>query len=187
MKKFDVSSLMQSDQNQEQFRYCSVCRVSIVDKNFVVEKAYKKEYLENDWVMVFELAVCDACRLQMNRDISSESKKNIQQFLHDKAQIIQENKTQVIEKLKQLQEKNQCFLTGKSIDDCQEFQVVLLHSPTMNLPSTPLFISDDAIEMYQALLSDHTKGFFDDFMDNLNGLPPEIEELFRSKKSLVLL
>lgn len=187
MKKFDVPSLMQSDQNQEQFQHCSVCQASIVDENFVVEKAYKKDYLKNDWVTVFELAVCDACRLQMNRDISTESKQNIQQFLQDKTQIIQENKSEAIEKLKQMQEANQCFLTGKSIDDCEEFQVVLLHSPSMNTPSMPLFISDEAIEMYQALLSDHTKGFFDDFMDNLNGLPPEIEELFRTKKSLLLL
>lgn len=186
MKNFNADDLLISDQNKEPFHQCSVCSTPIDGKTFIVEKAYKKNYIDNELVTVFELVVCDDCRLQMNSDISKESKANIQKFVTEKTDFIEDHLEEATEQLKNYHQQPRCMITGKLIEDCNEFQVVLIHQNHF-YPKIPMFISDEAIELYQELLSNHTKGFFDDFMDNLNDVPPGIEDLLNPKQKPVLL
>lgn len=181
---FDSHQFLTSDHSREPFEHCSVCGESIVGKTYIVEKAYKRNYVDRELITVFELVVCDPCRLQMNQDISNESKSNIQQFITEKTTVIENRLAET--QTSQSKQQARCIITEKPVEDCDEFQVVFIHQPNFH-SQFPMFISDDAIEMYQALLSDHTKGFFDDFMDNIGGLPPALEDLFNSKKTLLML
>ena len=187
MKNFNVDSLLYSDQSNQKFENCSVCGETINNKTFIIEKAYKKNYIDNELITVFELAVCDDCRLQMNEDISKESKENIQEFVTEKTNFIEDHFDEAVQTLKNYQNEARCMITGKLIADCDEFQVVLIHQKSGFNPKIPMFVSDEAIELYQELLSNHTKGFFDDFMDNLHDVPPGLEDLLNPKKSPVFL
>ena len=56
----------------------------------------------------------------------------------------------------------------------------------MVLGHFPILLSPTIGEEIQELLSQETKDEFDDFMNTINEVPPELKELFKTKRPVII-
>lgn len=147
---------------------------------------------------IIEIATCLPCAIEMQGEISAESMATIQKEFYGKINIAQrlewlgesnellmeddgtphqdenlseDEDSDIIDAEKWL---DQCIITGSSRNDTPNFQVVgMFVGDRMVLSVFPYFISSKAIEEIGEKLSNETRGYMQDFIDDKFGMPPE--------------
>ena len=115
--------------------------------------------------------------------MSSESVSNIKSYM-------QENFSQKDWELKTNSGLNlfeKCAVTGKNVEELSEYNIIgQFFSNKMVLGHFPILLSPTIGEEIQELLSQETKDEFDDFMNTINDVPPELKELFKTKRPVIV-
>lgn len=185
MELNEISSNFYQDSNQQPFRECTFCSKNLQQSGapYLIEKSFKRNRQSKQLLTVIEYAICMECTIKKSQAISEESKGNIERYMRENILNIknQFEKTDLNTKLKS------CAATGKNVEDLDEFNLVgQFIGDKMMVDQFPVIMSNEINEEIQGLLSEKTKEEFDKFMDTITGVPPELKELFKSKRPVLL-
>ena len=181
----EIPSEFYCDSNDSVFKECTFCRKNLLtcSETYMIEKSFKINPNNGKKNTVFEYAICMSCNLKKMNAMSSESISNIKSYM-------QENFSQESFELKTNSGSNlfeKCAVTGKNIQELSEYNIIgQFFSKKMVLGHFPILLSPRIGEEIQELLSQETKDEFDDFMNTINDVPPELKELFKTKRPVIL-
>lgn len=168
-----------SEKTGKAFEHCSVCSAELNDQLHFIEKAYHRNLGDDAHSVIFEYAICESCKRKMLREVSQESMLKMQVFM-------MEHQEDLDEMMQTEFDLNQCSFTQQSLSDMNEFHVVAVirnGKPEMS----PIVFGAQIMEVYQDLLSEKTKGFFDDFYDDFIDIPPELAKILDKDVKPVLI
>ncbi len=170
--------------SEEHFSNCISCDKYLLDETteYVIEKAFKDGYVE------VEYAMCMDCVEKMQHRMSEESLTRIHKyfeenfdFLGKRYGLIQSQDTSVDDYI------SKCIFNDKSIAELDEYQIMAhCKGKQLILSVFPYMISMDVIEEIQKLLSAKTKEELDDFTNEHFGLPPDLKEILKTRKPILL-
>lgn len=181
----DIPSEFYCDANDSVFEECTFCRKKLFASSeaYMIEKSFKINPNNGKKNTVFEYAICMSCNLKKMNAMSSESVSNIKSYM-------QENFRQEDWELKTNSGSNlfkKCAVTGKNVEELSEYNIIgQFFSNKMVLGHFPILLSPTIGEEIQELLSQETKDEFDDFMNTINDVPPELKELFKTKRPVIV-
>jgi hypothetical protein len=183
----DIPEDFHQDGEGKPFCKCTFCSKDLVNSGepYMIEKSYKRVPQEEKALTVFEYAICMSCNIEKMKAMSKESVENIQAYMQENILIIEQLAS---EQQKSFTEKtSSCVATGKAVTDLEEFNMVgQFIGDKMIMREFPVIISAEIGEEIQDLLSAQTREELDNFMDTVNGVPPELKELFKSTRRPVL-
>lgn len=195
----DIPSIFHSVEFDGPFQKCQICSRELLHdaQTYMIEKVFRGPEA------IIEIATCLPCSIEMQSEISAESMATIQKEFYGKINIVErldwlgvqsgtgltgeeldeaegtpapEQETDLsgdplIEADKWL---DACILTGAARETTPNFQVVgMFVGNQMVLSVFPYFISSNAIEEIGEKLSQETRGYMQDFIDDKFGMPPE--------------
>lgn len=177
----DIPDQFHSDLDQKPFCDCTFCGQDLLtaEVNYMIEKSIKVNANNNQKHTVFEYAICMDCNKQKMEAMSVESVKNIQQYMETNF---------VIEEWEEHTESNKdpfskCLVTGVPVEELEEYNIIgQFIGDKMIGGQFPILISPSIGEEIQELLSQETKDEFDDFMDTITNVPPELKALFKTNR-----
>src|SRR5690606_31065313 len=176
----DIPEQFYSEQNHQPHTECSVCGNGFGNRHYFIEKAFQKTHDGSGFEKTFEYAICERCKSDMMQSISKESMKNIQEFAMKMGGMpVPENSDNVEINLKQY--LTTCIATGKPVDELEEYHLVGIFKGD-KMVQLPMLYGETFIEEYSEILSEETKGFFDDFFDNITILPPGLAKGLEDEK-----
>ena len=181
----DIPSEFYCDSNDSVFEECTFCRKNLLtcSEAYMIEKSFKINPKNGKKNTVFEYAICMSCNLKKMNAMSSESVSNIKSYM-------QENFSQEDWELKTNSGVNlfeKCAVTGKNVEELSEYNIIgQFFSNKMVMGHFPILLSPSIGEEIQELLSQETKDEFDDFMNTINDVPPELKELFKTKRPVIV-
>jgi len=151
------------------FEKCSACEAPLLGTGtpYFIEKAYKANEV------IFEYAMCDECREGMGKEMSDESKANIELFFMENINMIERFGTLFHSFDNSIKPwLDRCVITGKQRSECEGFQICAqCENDQIIVALAPMMVSSEATEQIQKLLSKKTREGFDGFVkDTLN--PP---------------
>ena len=169
-----------SEENHQPYDQCSVCGNGFGDGHYFIEKAFQRTHDQTEFQSTFEYAICENCKTDMMKSISKESMQNIKEFamgLGGMPKMENANETEI--DLNYLM--NHCIASGKSREELNEYHLVGIFR-NGKLVQLPMLYGESFIEEYSELLSEETKGFFDDFFNNITVLPPTLAKILEDEK-----
>ncbi|MFT6747382.1 MAG: hypothetical protein ACJAZ2_001734 [Glaciecola sp.] len=181
----DIPQEFFQDAEGKAFCECTFCGDELSDENaYMIEKAFKANPETGVKVTLYEYAICMSCSMKKMEAMSEESVQNIQMYMQENVY----DKWGGDEIPKNYKDKlTTCPATGNSIESLQEYNYVgQFVGDKMMLGTFPMAIDASLGESMQDLLSDSTKKEFDDFMDTITDIPPELKELFKSKRPVLV-
>lgn len=173
-----------SDSDKEPFCKCTFCSADLKDgaTSYMIEKSIKKGP-NNTKNTVFEYAICMACNLKKMQAMSEESVQNIKAYMEQNFVL----ETWESNLSSERDYFSNCVVTGKSIEELDEYNIVgQFVGNKMIAGQFPILISPSIGEEIQDLLSQKTKDEFDDFMSTITDVPPELKELFKVKRPVLV-
>lgn len=187
IKITDIPKDFHQDGEGKPFHVCTFCGKDLVNSGapYMIEKSYKKVPQEEKALTVFEYAICMDCNIEKMNAMSKESVEKIQAYMQEHILVFNEMAS---EAPKPFDEKTkECVVTGKQVKDLDEYNLVgQFVGDKMITREFPVIISAEIGEEIQNLLSAQTRDELDNFMDTVNGVPPELKELFKSSRRPVL-
>jgi hypothetical protein len=172
------------------FDRCVVCDKHLLENGtqYVIEKAIKKYPGFRVQDVVYEYAMCISCCMRMRETLSGESLVVIDRYFESRVNLVERRR-----RLLQSAGLNvdgwlaQCLLTGTPQEDLAEYQVYAhCDGPDLLFSYLPYLISARALSDLSDLISAETKDILDDFIDEHFGLPPELKQLLKTRKSVLL-
>lgn len=181
----EIPNEFYSDSNKAPFHKCTFCGTDLLEggTSYMIEKSIKKNPNNLSIHTVFEYAICMSCNLKKMQAMSEESIQNIKAYMEE--HFVLENWESNIAKNKDYFSK--CVATGTSVEDLEEYNIVgQFVGDKMIAGQFPILISPVIGEEIQELLSQKTKDEFDDFMNTITDVPPELKELFKVKRPVLV-
>jgi len=181
----DVPAEFFQDAEGAAFTNCTFCGNHFGGQDpYMIEKAFKVIAASGQRVTLYEYAICTSCSIKKMEAMSEESVKNIKMYMQDHVfggfdedEPSDDYRDKLIE----------CPATGNRIEGLEEYNYVgQFVGDKMVVGTFPMAIDASLGETMQELLSDSTKKEFDDFMDTITGVPPELRELFKSKRPVMV-
>ena len=164
-----IPEKLYSDKTGKPFENCSVCGEAFKDQLHFVEKAYHRNLGDDAHSVIFEYAICENCKREMLREVSQESMMRMQQFMMEHQEELDEMRNAAFD-------LNECSFTGQKLNEMDEFHVVAVIR-NGKTEMSPIVFGLHIMEVYQNLLSEKTKEFFDDFYDDFIDIPPELAKI----------
>ena len=177
-----IPKLFRSYISEAFFQNCVACKKKLlhVDSEYIIEKAINNNLVE------YEYALCMQCVDSMKNKLSTESIKEISEFLmmhsalpekmnhmwHQKAPSVENSISHCIINNEPITELEEYMITAH----CKDDQLLFSHMPYM--------VSIEAADKITSVLSAKTKDELDNFMDMHIGLPPEWMEIFKTKRPI---
>lgn len=176
----DIPEEFHDSESHKPFEQCSVCGNEFGNEHYFIEKAYQRTYDFAEFQIAFEYAICERCKRDMMKSISEESMQRIQEYVQELGGMPALENSNSFELNVEYMLKH-CIATGKSIDDLNEYHLVGIFK-NGKMVQLPMLYGEDFIEEYAELLSEETKGFFDDFFNHITILPPTLAKLLEDEK-----
>ncbi len=172
------------------FDRCVVCEKHLLENGtqYVVEKAIKKYPGFGAQDVIYEYAMCIGCTTRMREALSGESLVVIDQYFDARVNLVERrNRMLRTAGLNVEAWLSHCLLTGTPREDLSEYQLYAhCDGPDMLFSYLPYMISAQALSDLSDLISAETKDILDDFIDEHFGLPPELKQLLKTRKSILL-
>lgn len=147
---------------------CSQCDQMLHSQEYLIEEIVKRYTVEPYEQVLFKLVICLDCAHSMKSKISEDSSEKISAFFKARANT---------DFISNDPNKGQCIINGTAIELEGEYQRVQSYFGSTLISGFQ--IGSKAIEEINDLLSEETRGFMDDIMENNFGLPPEYKDLFK--------
>ena len=184
-----IPKVFHSAVNDELFANCTMCGKELLESNesYIIEKAVKN-YQENKVKdIIFEYAMCFSCLEKMREGFSEESLERINNYILKKTDLPL-RRNELIEKgtLDVNDWISKCIVKDINQDQLPEYQIMCqCQGEHMLYTYMPYMLSCNAAEEMQELLSKKTKDELDRFYKDNLGLPPDLEELFRTRMPVI--
>lgn len=175
---------------QKPFEECLVCKKNLLvrDVQYVIEKAIRQYPGFTAKDVMSEYAICLECNAEMQNTLSAHSKVLINDYFNQRVdlisrrqQLLQANGTNINAWL------NNCLIHHTSLSQLSEYHIYA-HCDGKHLlfSAMPFMISGRAIEEIADQLSAETKDVLDNFIDQHFGWPPEIKDILKNRKKILL-
>jgi len=187
----DIPEQFYSDSDGKHFQTCVVCGKNLLEEgtHYVIEKAMKNYEGYDFSSTVFEYAMCMVCYQKMQEGMSEESMKNMQLYYQDIVEA-KSNNGQIMLDLSTFDLKDwlsKCFFKDKPVREMKEYQLIgQFNGRRMVMNTPPMAIGEEVMEDMVDLLSEKTKDEMDRFREQFLGPSPEIQELFKGRKLLLI-
>lgn len=179
-----IPKLFYSDAEKSEFQNCTFCNKEVQSSGemYMIEKSFKINPNNGQKNTVFEYAICMSCSIKKMNAMSKESIENIQNYM--KEHVMMDN----INNVKCPADRfSSCIATGEPVENLSEYNVVgQFIGDQMIKGPFPFLLSPAVGEEVQELLSQQTKDEFDDFMDTITDVPPELKALFKTKRPVLV-
>jgi hypothetical protein len=191
IKNFEeISLIFLQEKSNTPFKNCKICNKELIENNerYIIEKAYHQDLTKLERSLVFEFAYCLDCLDQMRAEFSIESKQKLDSYFVKNSDLEKRQTGLTANNLFDVDLWLQnCIVKNESIDEVEEFQILALcEGGDMLYHYFPYMICGNAMEEVANLLSNKTLDMLNDFLiDNID-VPPELEEIFKSKKPILL-
>ncbi|MBX2846327.1 MAG: hypothetical protein KTR13_08945 [Saprospiraceae bacterium] len=182
----DIPTVFFSESEEQPFHTCTFCQKELIksESHYFVEKAFRNYPEQGIADIIFEYAICIHCHQKMHESLSIPSRKAINAYFLDKKrphEVADEYRYDAAQYLQR------CVISGSEVDQLQEYQIIgEFQGDQILLSEMPILLSGAVMEEVQELLSPQTKEELDDFMDTITGLPPDLKELFKRDKVLII-
>lgn len=153
---------------------------------YMIEKAYRRYPALDTEAVVFEYAMCMQCAQKMRKALSEESRRNIDSYFDTNINFTQ--RLLDIQEAKDIDEwLNRCVVKNTPAEQEEEY-MICAQCDGQNIVyfMFPYMIGSAAMQEVSELLSQKTRDILDDFIDEHLSGPPELRELFKSNKKLLL-
>jgi len=171
----DIPEIFFNENSGKMHDTCLLCDDNLLKykHGYVIEKAFKKNNLTDEFEVIFEYALCTECQQSLSKEMSKKSMENIQKFFHDHKKNISALTNSEVDINTRL---NKCMITNDDIADTNEYQIAgQFYKQTMIVfDSFPFALGETAVNEIQELLSEKTRGFSDKFKDLI--LPPDVRD-----------
>lgn len=153
---------------------------------YMIEKAYRRYPSLNTEAVVFEYAICRECAEKMREELSEESRRNIENYFTQNVDF--EKRMRSMHKENDLDAWiSNCAVKNTPLHQEEEFVICAqCDGRDIVYSAFPYMIGGAAMEEVNELLSQKTRDVLDDFIDQHLSGPPELRELFKSNKKLLL-
>lgn len=185
----NVPPIFYPEGKNEPFKYCQVCKKELLENNerYLIEKAYKQDLENKGRKLIFEFVYCLNCQEQIQSEFSPESKEKIDNYFNANTNL--EKRYQGLTKNKLFDVDiwlHNCIVKNKPIDEVEEFQIYsLCEGGDMLFYHAPFMLCGEAMDDIMNLLSNKTLDIINGFwVDNID-LPPEMEDIFKTKKLIL--
>lgn len=168
-----------SDNNQPPTE-CSVCGNEFGEQYFFIEKSFQKTHDKTEFQLSFEYAVCERCKRDMLKSISKKSIENIKKFALSIGEISVAKEAEEL-KIDLDYLLKHCLVTGKPIHELNEYHLIGMFK-NGKMVQLPMLYGEKFLEEYSEILSEETKGFFDDFFNHITILPPAFAKILEEEK-----
>ncbi len=186
----EIPKRFYSDATGGLFETCVHCHRNLLNpkKQYVIEKVIKLYEEVDSTDTIFEYAICIDCYQELRSSLSKESMERMGEYLNRNTDLEgRRNRLMESGNLDIDAWISNCIVKDKPMHTCREFQVMCeCFGDQMLFTMMPYMISDDALEEMSMLLSDETQGFFDDFRKTHLGPPPEVSELLKPSRVILL-
>ncbi len=180
----EIPAMFKTFVSEEYFRNCITCDKYLLDNEteYVIEKVIKDGYVE------LEYSMCLDCVEKMRQKMSKESMERVNQYFEENFNFYARRYDLLVSQSSDINDYiSSCLFKDKSIHELEEYQLLgHCRGDKMLLSVFPYIISKDAIEEVQELLSAKTREELDDFTDKYFGLPPDLKEILRTKRPVLL-
>ena len=173
-------------ETHQPFTECLVCSKDLTkgDTDYFVEKAIKNypEHQVDD--VVYEYAMCWNCAQQMNGQMSEDSMQKIQAYFAEHKNFMDKMMLhQSGQALGSSENLKSCVITEEPAEKLSEYMIYgHFRGDKMVLTTMPYLLSGQIMDEISDLLSNETLGEIDDFMGKHFGGPPELEELWKTRR-----
>lgn len=157
------------------FEKCLKCEVELLNSGspYLIERVFVQQE------PIVEYAMCEACVLESQAELSAESRQAVTDYMLSNIDVGQR-----LERLSEWAEDggenaselmDRCLVSGTPASESREKQIAAwCLGDRMRVDHVfPLMISGVAIEELNGVLSEKTKGWIDDFVGDNFGMPPE--------------
>jgi hypothetical protein len=170
--------------SEEYFRNCIICDKYLLNNEteYVIEKVISSGYVE------LEYSMCLDCVEKMRQKMSKESMERINRYFEENFNFYARRYNLLVSQSSNINDYiSSCLFKDKPVHELEEYQLLgYCRGDKMLLSVFPYVVSKDAIEEVQELLSVKTREELDDFTDRYFGLPPDLKEIIRNKRPVLL-
>ena len=132
--------------------------------------------------------MCMECVDKMRNKLSEESLQRVDEFFSTRFDFFRERYNLFTNQQSDVNDYiSRCIVNEKSINELDEYQIFAhCRGKKLVLSVFPYMISHDVVEEVQELLSAKTRVELDDFTNKHFGLPPELREIIKNKKLILI-
>lgn len=186
----DIPTIFHSFTEEQTFKQCISCNTNLLetDTEYLIEKAFRRYADFDTQDVIFEYAMCLRCAERMRQELSTSSMRNIQDFFDQRVDFYGRRQEMLYDHALDCDAwLNRCIVTGKPMDQLQEFQIYgHCRGDRFLFSYMPYMISHEAVDSMTGLLSEKTKGEIDRFIDDNFGLPPELKQPIKDHPFVLL-
>ncbi len=166
------------------FKNCIICDRYLLDNEteYVIEKVISNGYVE------LEYSMCLGCVEKMRQRMSEESMERVNRYFEENFDFYARRYHILASRSSNIDDYiSSCLFKDKPVHELEEYQLLgHCRGDKMLLSVFPYIVSKNAIEEVQELLSAKTSEELDDFTDRYFGLPPDLKEILRTKRPVLL-
>jgi uncharacterized protein with PIN domain len=170
--------------SEEYFRNCIICDKYLLDDEteYVIEKVISSGHVE------LEYSMCLDCVEKMRQKMSKESMERINRYFEENFNFYARRYDLLVSQSSDINDYiSNCLFKDKPVHELEEYQLLgHCRGDKLLLSVFPYVVSKDAIEEVQELLSVKTREELDNFTDRYFGLPPDLKEIIRNKRPVLL-
>jgi hypothetical protein len=183
-RMIDIPKVFKTFISEDYFRNCITCDKYLLDDDteYVIEKVIREGYVE------LEYSMCLDCVDKMRQKMSKESMERVNHYFEVNFNFFEKRYDLFASQNSKIDDYiSRSLFKDKSIHDLDEYQLLgHCRGNKMLLSVFPYIVCKDAIEEVQELLSAKTREELDDFTDKYFGLPPDLKEILRNKRPVLL-
>lgn len=169
------------------FTNCLVCQTDLLsgEVDYFIEKAIRnyKDHGVSD--VVYEYAICIHCAQKMNQQMSEESMLSLQSYFSRQTSFLMKIQEHTFrrEDKSEIDLPEECMITLKPKNELDEYMMYAQFRGDKMVKSTmPYLLSGQVMDEIAELLSNKTIDQLDDFMGEYFGGPPELEEIWKTRR-----
>lgn len=191
VKATDIPESFHSFETGKPFQACLVCGIDLIGSGmpYFIEKAYRKYPGYQAFDITYEFAMCFQCAENLRKELSIESQEKMKDYMESKVDfekrrhsMSEYNPSKGIEPW-----LDHCLVSGDSLQDQNEYILYgYFQGNHMMVSDFPYAIGPKAMDELTDLLSNKTLGEMDDFMGQYFTGPPEVNELFKPRRPVLL-
>lgn len=185
-----IPEIFYSEKKNRPFENCTRCdkKLGKNDEIYLIEKAYERNRVTHDPELVFEVAYCFDCREGLMQSLSKTSRKKLEAYF--KAHTDLDKRDAELKKYDLMDPDiwiNNCIVKNKPIDQAKVFQLyAICWKNELVFHNSPYMICGEAMDEIVELLSNKSLDILNDFLTDLLDMPPEVMEIFRTRKPVLI-
>ena len=184
----EIPPIFYNSETGAPFERCLVCDEYLLsDADYIIEKAFVYYPSTGTTDLIWEFAICMDCMDKVMNEYSKESHQAMNEYFMDNMNLARQYSLAGNHNFDPDEWIKECIITGKSQEDCHQFQLCLQCTGELAVfDRTPFMISDEAMDTVTQLLSNPTMDAMNKFRDKHFPPPEDLSPLLRDRDFVLI-